>query len=127
MATEIKLEALKENVDTVEVNAVNVSPGDVVAPGQALLEVQADKAALDVPAKVGGRVTQVTVKVGDQVKVGQTICLIEPGGPAEAGGNGAASAPAKRPEQSQAKPLEATKEPSAAERRAVQGAVAAPP
>src|SRR4051812_20475045 len=105
MATEIKLEALKENVDTVEVNAVNVSPGDVVAPGQALLEVQADKAALDVPAKVGGRVTQVTVKVGDQVKVGQTICLIEPSGPAEAGGNGAVSA--KRHEQAQAKSAEA--------------------
>jgi pyruvate dehydrogenase E2 component (dihydrolipoamide acetyltransferase) len=127
MATEIKLEALKENVDTVEVNAVNVGPGDVVAQGQALLEVQADKAALDVPAKVGGRITQVLVKVGDQVKVGQTIFLIEANGAAEAVGNGAASAPAKRPEPVQAKAQEAAKEPSAAERRAAQGGVAAPP
>ena len=50
MATEIKLQALKENVDTVEVNAVRVNPGDTVAKDQPLLEVQADKAALEVPA-----------------------------------------------------------------------------
>ena len=53
MANEIKLPALKEGVDSVEVNAVKVAPGDVVAKDQTLLEVQADKAALDVPSPVG--------------------------------------------------------------------------
>ena len=117
MATEIKLEALKENVETVEVNAVNVNPGDVVAEGQALLEVQADKAALDVPARVGGRVTQVLVKVGDQLKVGQTICLIETNGAVEKGGNGAANVAARRSEPTAAKPPEPARESSPAERR----------
>jgi pyruvate dehydrogenase E2 component (dihydrolipoamide acetyltransferase) len=78
MATEVKLQALKENVDSVEVNAVKVAVGDVVVREQPLLEVQADKAALDVPSPIAGRVTQVTVKVGDQIKIGQTYCLIEP-------------------------------------------------
>ncbi|HKI35765.1 MAG TPA: 2-oxo acid dehydrogenase subunit E2 [Gemmataceae bacterium] len=77
MASEIKLQALKENVESVEVNAVKVAAGDVVAKDQALLEVQADKAALDVASPVAGRVTKVLVKAGDQVKVGQPYVLIE--------------------------------------------------
>jgi pyruvate dehydrogenase E2 component (dihydrolipoamide acetyltransferase) len=91
MASEIKLQALKENVESVEVNAVKVNAGDVVAKEQPLLEVQADKAALDVPSPVAGRVTKVLVKAGDQVKVGQVYCLIEVSGAAETG-NGAAAA-----------------------------------
>jgi len=71
---EIKLPALKENVDTVEVNAVRCAPGETVAKDQVLLEVQADKTALDVPSPSAGRVTDVRVKVGEQIKVGQVIC-----------------------------------------------------
>src|SRR5438309_10808513 len=81
--TEIKLPGLKENVDVVEVNAVLVSAGEEVTKDQPLLEVQADKAALDVPAPVAGRVAEVRVKAGEQVKVGQVFCVIE-----ESGGDG---------------------------------------
>jgi pyruvate dehydrogenase E2 component (dihydrolipoamide acetyltransferase) len=77
MASEIKLQALKEGVESVEVNAVKVAPGDVIAKDQALLEVQADKAALDVASPVAGRVAKILVKAGDQVKVGQPYVLIE--------------------------------------------------
>jgi pyruvate dehydrogenase E2 component (dihydrolipoamide acetyltransferase) len=96
MASEIKLQALKENVDTVEVNAVKVAPGEVVAKDQALLEVQADKAALEVPSPMAGRVTQIHVKVGDQITIGQVYCVIE--------GNGEApAAPAAKPEPAAAR------------------------
>src|SRR5205807_8105438 len=88
MANEIKLQALKEGVESVEVNAVKVAPGDTVAKDQALLEVQADKAALDVPSPVAGRVTEVRVKAGDQLKIGDVYCVIE-------AGNGEAGAPRK--------------------------------
>jgi pyruvate dehydrogenase E2 component (dihydrolipoamide acetyltransferase) len=91
MASEIKLQALKENVDTVEVNAVKVSVGDVVAKDQAILEVQADKAALEVPSPMAGRIAKILVKAGDQINIGQVYCLIE-------GSNGepaAATAPSK--------------------------------
>src|SRR3954452_14219468 len=81
--TEIKLPGLKETVDVVEVNAVLVSADDEVAKDQPLLEVQEDKAALDVPSPVAGRVAEVRVKAGEQVKVGQVFCVIE-----ESGGNG---------------------------------------
>src|SRR5262249_48211018 len=95
MAGEIKLQALKENVESVEVNEVKVAPGEVVAKDQALLEVQADKAALDVPSPVAGRVTEVRVKAGDQIKVGQVYCLIEPTNGEAGGGEG--PAPARAP------------------------------
>jgi pyruvate dehydrogenase E2 component (dihydrolipoamide acetyltransferase) len=77
MASEIKLQALKEGVDSVEVNAVKVAPGDVIVKDQALLEVQADKAALDVASPVAGRVAKILVKAGDQIKVGQPYVLVE--------------------------------------------------
>ncbi len=88
MAVEIKLPALKENVDVVEVNAVRCAPGETVAKDQVILEVQADKTALDVPSPTAGRITDIRVRPGDQIKVGQVICLIE------SGGNGEAAKPA---------------------------------
>src|SRR6516225_10701240 len=94
MANEIKLPALKENVDSVEVNAVKVAPGDVIARDQPLLEVQADKAALDVASPVAGRVAKILVKAGDQVKVGQPYVLIE-----ETDGAAAPEAKVGRPEK----------------------------
>src|SRR3954454_14558935 len=80
MASELKLPALAPNVDSVEVNAVKVSAGDTVAKDQPLLEVQADKAALDVPAPEAGRVTEIKVKVGDKIKVGDVYGSFQPGG-----------------------------------------------
>jgi pyruvate dehydrogenase E2 component (dihydrolipoamide acetyltransferase) len=80
MASEIKLQALKENVDTVEVNAVKVAPGDLVVKDQALLEVQADKAALEVPSPMSGRIAKVLVKPGDQISIGQVYCVIDSNG-----------------------------------------------
>lgn len=74
---EIKLPELKENVDTVEVNAIKVAPGEFIARDQPILEVQADKAALDVLSPVAGRVTKILVKIGDQIKVGQPYFVIE--------------------------------------------------
>ena len=77
MATEVKLPELAENLESGEVVDVNVSVGDVVAEGQTLLEVEAEKSTVEVPAPVAGRVAKILVKKGDKVTVGQAICLIE--------------------------------------------------
>ena len=77
MATEIKLPLPAEEVETVEVVSVKVSPGDVVSAGQALLEVEVEKSTVEVPAPMAGTVTEIRVKKGDQLSVGQTFCLIE--------------------------------------------------
>jgi pyruvate dehydrogenase E2 component (dihydrolipoamide acetyltransferase) len=77
MASEITLEPIKEGVDSVEVNAIKVGVGDVIAKNQTLLEVQADKAALEVGSPLAGKVTKILVKTGDQIKVGQPYLVIE--------------------------------------------------
>jgi pyruvate dehydrogenase E2 component (dihydrolipoamide acetyltransferase) len=45
-----------------------------------LVEVQADKAALEVPSPAAGKITQILIKQGDQVKIGQLIFVIDPAG-----------------------------------------------
>jgi pyruvate dehydrogenase E2 component (dihydrolipoamide acetyltransferase) len=108
MATEIKLQALKENVDTVEVNAVLVEPGDEVGEGQPLLEVQADKATLEVAAPVAGRIKELRVQQGDAIAVGDVYCVIEAREGAKPAKEKAKPAPAKeKKEEAKEAPAEA--------------------
>ncbi|MFN5755775.1 MAG: 2-oxo acid dehydrogenase subunit E2 [Planctomycetia bacterium] len=93
MAAEFKLPDLGENIASGDVVTVFVAPGDVVKPGQALLEVETDKAVIEVPCPPGGRIASVLVKKGDTVKVGQALVTIEPAGAA----GSAPAAPAKQP------------------------------
>ena len=80
MATEFKLPDLGENIASGDVVTVFVSEGDVVKPGQALLEVETDKAVIEVPCPPGGLVSKVLVKKGDTVKVGQALVLLDAAG-----------------------------------------------
>ncbi|MFM8578878.1 MAG: 2-oxo acid dehydrogenase subunit E2 [Planctomycetaceae bacterium] len=99
MATEFKLPDLGENIASGDVVSVFVKEGDVVRPGQALLEVETDKAVIEVPCPPGGRIAQVLVKKGDTVSVGQSLVLLEAAGAAAAAGQSpqAPSAPAAAP------------------------------
>jgi pyruvate dehydrogenase E2 component (dihydrolipoamide acetyltransferase) len=90
MATEIQLQPPKEGVDAVEVNAIKVAVGDEVAADQPVLEVQADKAALEVTAPMAGRVVEIRVKEGQEVKVGQVYLVLD-------GANGAAASKKTEP------------------------------
>ena len=96
MSIEFKLQALKENVEIVEVNAIKVNLGDIVTKDQPLIEVQADKAALEVPSPAAGKITQILIKQGDQVKIGQLIFVIDPVG---AGAAVASSSPPPVPQK----------------------------
>ena len=97
MATEFKLPDLGENIASGDVVTVFVSEGDVVKPGQALLEVETDKAVIEVPCPPGGRIAQVLVKKGDTVKVGQTLVVLAAADGAAAPAKPAPQAPAQAP------------------------------
>jgi pyruvate dehydrogenase E2 component (dihydrolipoamide acetyltransferase) len=102
MAIEFKLPDLGENIASGDVVTVFVSEGDVVKPGQALLEVETDKAVIEVPCPPGGLVAKVLVKKGDTVKVGQPLVMLDAAGsapakPAAAPAKPAAPAPAPAP------------------------------
>jgi pyruvate dehydrogenase E2 component (dihydrolipoamide acetyltransferase) len=77
MPTEVKLPELGENLEGGEVVEVSVKAGDTVSEGQTLLEIEAEKSTVEVPAPVAGRVAKLLVQKGDKVAVGQAICLIE--------------------------------------------------
>jgi pyruvate dehydrogenase E2 component (dihydrolipoamide acetyltransferase) len=69
-----------ENVPIVD---IQVKPGDVVKPEDPLLTLESDKAAMEVPAPVAGRVTEILAKVGDKVSEGSLIMRVEPDGRGE--------------------------------------------
>jgi pyruvate dehydrogenase E2 component (dihydrolipoamide acetyltransferase) len=98
MATEIKLPELGEKLEEGEVLDVKVAVGDTVKEGQTLLEVEAEKSTVEVPSPLAGRISQLMVKKGEQVKVNQTLCLIE--GTAAAKNGGPVTAPAHAAERS---------------------------
>lgn len=85
---DFKVPELGENVETGDVTRVLVNVGDTIARDQPVLELETEKATIEVPSSVAGRVTDIKVKPGDKVKVGAVILSVEEGA-AQAGGNGA--------------------------------------
>ncbi len=62
--------------DDVEVIEVHISNGDEVDVEDSLVTLETDKAAMDVPAIVGGRIESVLVRVGDKVSEGSSLAII---------------------------------------------------
>jgi pyruvate dehydrogenase E2 component (dihydrolipoamide acetyltransferase) len=107
MPTEFKIPELGENITAGDVVRVLVKAGDTIEKDQPVLELETDKATIEVPSSVSGTVQDVKVKQGDKVKVGQVVLTVGDGaaaakpaekpaaGKSEAGqGEGAAKAPA---------------------------------
>jgi 2-oxoisovalerate dehydrogenase E2 component (dihydrolipoyl transacylase) len=110
-----KLPDLGEGTVEAEIVGWRVKPGDTVAEDEVIVEVMTEKAAVEVPAPVGGRVLSITGSPGDMVPVGAELIVLEteaqaaagpappPPTPAAAarpagGGNGAAAAAAPESE-----------------------------
>jgi pyruvate dehydrogenase E2 component (dihydrolipoamide acetyltransferase) len=80
VARDVKLPELGENIEEAEVISVLVETGQTVSEGQPLLELETDKATVEVPAPFGGVVSAVRVKPGDRIKVGQAIVAFDGAG-----------------------------------------------
>jgi pyruvate dehydrogenase E2 component (dihydrolipoamide acetyltransferase) len=76
MAQKIELPTLGEDIESGVVSSILVSSGDTVQEGQGIIEVETDKATIEVPAPFAGRVEEVQVEEGGQVKVGQVIATL---------------------------------------------------
>jgi pyruvate dehydrogenase E2 component (dihydrolipoamide acetyltransferase) len=75
--TDFILPELGEGIASGDVLRVLVKPGDTIVKDQAVLELETDKATIEVPSSIGGQVKDVKVKPGDKVKVGQAIISVE--------------------------------------------------
>src|SRR5947199_2605486 len=85
--TDFNLPELGENIAAGDVLRLLVKPGDAIAKDQPILELETDKATIEVPSSVAGTVKEIKVKAGEKVKVGATILTYEEGAgakPAEA-------------------------------------------
>jgi pyruvate dehydrogenase E2 component (dihydrolipoamide acetyltransferase) len=87
VATEFKLPELGENIESGDIVRVAVAKGDKVSEGQAVIELETDKAVIEVPSNVSGVIQDIKVKQGQKVKVGEVLFTLE------GNGTGAKSAP----------------------------------
>jgi pyruvate dehydrogenase E2 component (dihydrolipoamide acetyltransferase) len=76
---EFKLPELGENISQGDLVRLMISPGDKVSEGQPVMELETDKAVVEVPSSISGIVKEVRVKQGEKVKVGQVIFTLEGG------------------------------------------------
>ena len=93
--TEFKLPELGENIDQGDLVRLMVSLGASVTEGQPVMELETDKAVVEVPSSVSGTVNEIRVKEGQKVKVGQVIFTVENGAGARVKA-GEAKAPAAK-------------------------------
>jgi pyruvate dehydrogenase E2 component (dihydrolipoamide acetyltransferase) len=77
--TEFKLPELGENIDQGDLVRLMISPGASISEGQPVMELETEKAVVEVPSSVSGTVKEIRVKEGEKVKVGQVIFTVENG------------------------------------------------
>ena len=80
MATEFKLPELGENIESADISNVLVKEGDHVKVDQAIIEIETDKATIEVPSTVEGTITKLLVKAGEKVEVGSVVMVVDEGG-----------------------------------------------
>jgi pyruvate dehydrogenase E2 component (dihydrolipoamide acetyltransferase) len=74
---DFRLPDLGENIESGEVINVLVSEGDSLSEDQPVIELETDKAVIEVPSSVSGTVTKVMISKGDQAKVGQALLVVD--------------------------------------------------
>ncbi|MGF1579671.1 MAG: 2-oxo acid dehydrogenase subunit E2 [Gemmataceae bacterium] len=85
MASEIRLPELTETGEEGTIVEIAVKVGDTVNEGDTLVEVEAGKSTVPVPAPMNGKIVEVLVNQGDPVETNQVICKIEAGEGASGG------------------------------------------
>ena len=74
--TEIRVPDIGD-FDEVTVIELLVKPGEVVKVEQSLITVESDKASMEIPSSAAGTVKELTVKLGDKVKQGSLVAMLE--------------------------------------------------
>ena len=118
MATPFNLPALGENVDAGTVVGILVAVGDKVEENQPVLEIETDKANLEVPSGFSGVVTEILVENGATAEVGAPVLMYD-----EGAGEGAAASEAE--ETTAVAEVAASEEQEAGEEQAAGEAAAA--
>lgn len=77
MRATLKMPKVGDAVDEVVIMEILVAVGEAVTEGQALFVAETDKTQVEVPSPFTGKVVEVKIAVGDEVKTGASIMIIE--------------------------------------------------
>ena len=80
--SDITLPELGEGIDEATIINVFVSAGDSIKKEQSVIEIETDKAALELPSPVDGTISEILVKEGDVIQIGDLIAKVGDGGSA---------------------------------------------
>ena len=105
--------------DEVAVIEVMVKPGDTVKVEQSLITVESDKASMEIPSSHAGVVLEVKVQVGDKVRKGSLVVMLQ-------GTAAAAAAPSPQPSPASGRGSELAPSPAPRERAGGEGERATP-
>ncbi len=120
MTTEFNLPELGEDIDAGDVVALLVSVGDTIEVDQPVLEIETDKAAIEIPSSISGTITAIHVEEGGIVEVGKPILTVD----AEGTGEGRTEPPIETPQQTAPSPEKVRPVPTRAEKREETPAIA---
>lgn len=120
MTIEFNLPELGEDIDTGDVVALLVSVGDTIEVDQPVLEIETDKAAIEIPSSVSGVITAIHVEEGGIIEIGKPILTVD-----TESASGEIATPPKTPEKTVPVP-EAVSPPPYVEQQEEPAAVAAP-
>ena len=85
MSVEFKVPELGDGVESADVLDVLVSPGDTIEKEQGVVEVETDKATMEIPSSLSGIVKEVKIDKGQTVKVGQVLITVDEKGASDDG------------------------------------------
>jgi pyruvate dehydrogenase E2 component (dihydrolipoamide acetyltransferase) len=77
--SDITLPELGEGIDEATIINIFVSPGDTIRKEQSVIEIETDKAALELPSPVDGTISEMLVSNGDVIKIGDLIAKVAEG------------------------------------------------
>ena len=77
MTIDFALPELGEGIEEADVLKILVTPGESISLDHPLIEIETEKATIEVPAPQDGSINKILVAVGDTIKVGQVIVTID--------------------------------------------------
>ncbi|MXW80790.1 MAG: biotin/lipoyl-binding protein [Gemmatimonadetes bacterium] len=105
MPVQFALPDLGENIESGDVIRILVDVGDSLAEDQTVIELETDKAVIEVPSSVDGTITEILVQQGDTIAVGQPILEVEAGEAPAVEEASPAAEPAPVPQESATAPV----------------------
>lgn len=124
MAIDFNLPEVAEGVETADIAEILVAEGDVIEPEQIVMELETEKAVVELPCPHGGKITRIHVAEGETIAIGAALLSIEVADSAPA--DASTPAPQPPPEAPAPTPKPAPAEPQKQDSGSPQPAAPAP-